>query len=305
MIFYSHHSGQLGNQLFVFAHLVANAAAHRTKLVNLSFAEYARYFSTTNDDLFCRFPERSSFIKSNSVRSGLFLVNKAILKVMRIGRFDRSVIHRIIVADLPEYQFTEENYFDLNSQIFQNLVRKKPVVLLFGRFFRDFQNFEKYQDVIRNYFTPLPELQTHVDQFINEAKKSGDILVGVHIRRGDYAQFAGGKYFFSHSQYAAKMKELQGSPIGRKVTFVVCSNEELKSEYFGGLPFKEAPGHLVKDMYILSQCDLIMGPPSSYSLWASFYGRKPLYHMRDVRIPINLDSFVMLPPHVLYNFAIS
>jgi len=33
------------------------------------------------------------------------------------------------------------------------------------------------------------------------------------------------------------------------------------------------------DLYALAKCDYILGPLSSYSQWASFYGNKPLYQL--------------------------
>lgn len=303
MIFFSYKGGQLGNRLFTFAHLIATATANNLKVVNLSFDEYAQYFQTTRQDVFCRYPSVVSALKSSKLRSWAFIFNKAVLKLLRNLRFFESSIHLIVVADLPEYQFSEDRHFDLNTQSFRDRIKKKPVTFLFGRFFRDYHNLEKYQNVIRDFFKPLPEIQASVNQFIDQARRNTDLLVGVHIRRGDYEQFANGKYFYSQKEYATKMKELQANVIGKKIAFLLCSDEEIKSGPFEGLIFCRGPGHLVKDMYAFSQCDLIFGPPSTFTLWASFYGQKPLYQMKDLNDPINLKSFVILPPQILYNFS--
>ena len=36
------------------------------------------------------------------------------------------------------------------------------------------------------------------------------------------------------------------------------------------------PGSVVGDLYALARCDYIMGPPSTYTQWASFYGNHPM-----------------------------
>jgi hypothetical protein len=32
-------------------------------------------------------------------------------------------------------------------------------------------------------------------------------------------------------------------------------------------------------MYVLAACDLILGPPSTFSIWASYYGQVPLMQL--------------------------
>ena len=302
MILFSHKTGQLGNRLFTFAHLIANAAANDTKLINLSFDEYARHFHTTSQDVLCRYPSVKSAIKSNWIRSALLWLNRAILKFLRGINFHQSAFHSIVIADLPTYKFGENRYFELAKEDFQNTVKQRAIVFLFGRFFRDYTNFEKYQDVIRNFFKPNSEIQNNVDRFMKKSRQNTDLIIGVHIRRGDYAEFAGGKYFYTQKNYYSKMEQLQRALPSKKIKFVICSNEKINPEFFEGVDFLIGPGHLVEDLYALSECDLIMGPPSTYSTWASFYGGKPIYQIKDLDISPTLENFVILPSHLLYNF---
>ena len=304
MIFYSHKCGQLGNRLFIFAHLIANAAANNYVIVNLSFGEYAKYFQGTSKDLWCRYPSRKSIIKSQSLRSLLFVVNKAILKVLRIIPITESSVHSIQLADIPEYDFDKDEYFELDEYNFKSIASQKPIVFMFGRFFRDFNNFEKYKNDIREFFRPLRSIEETVDNLVKPLKLKADIVIGIHIRGGDYRQFADGKYFFSQDDYYRIMKNFLESVRPKKVWFVLCSNESIDQELFSGMNYTIGTGHFVTDMYTLSACDLIMGPPSSYSLWASFYRHIPLYQIRDKdRFP-TLDDFVLLPPKQLFDFSI-
>ena len=45
-------------------------------------------------------------------------------------------------------------------------------------------------------------------------------------------------------------------------------------------------------MYALAECDYVVGQPSSYTMWASFYGDKPFYTIRNANKTINLKDFV-------------
>lgn len=303
MILFSHKIGQLGNQLFAFAHLIANAAANNLTVINLSFDEYANYFDGSQSAI-CRYPKGKDIKSpvSTRLRSTLFLINRAMLKILRKAKILNSPLHAVIVADLPEYSFDQNIFFELSDLSFQTALKRKPFVFLFGRFFRDFANFEKYQHVIRDYFKPTLTIQSVVNKTIAMARQNSDIVIGVHIRRGDYAQFKNGRYFFSQVQYAEKMMALKNENRGKRIAFVVCSNETIESQLFSETVFIAGVGRPVEDLYLLAQCDYIMGPPSTFSSWASFYGNKPLYRIDDINEVISLERFVYLPSNILYNF---
>ena len=131
MIVFSHKFGQLGNRLFAFAHLIANAATNNSTVINLSFDEYAKYFETTSKDVFCRYPPVKGITSSQQIRSILFFFNRGILKLLRKVKLVRSKAHRIIVADLPEYQFSNAKYYELSAKDFQNYLKATPVIFLF------------------------------------------------------------------------------------------------------------------------------------------------------------------------------
>jgi hypothetical protein len=55
-------------------------------------------------------------------------------------------------------------------------------------------------------------------------------------------------------------------------------------------------------MYSLAKCDLIMGPISTYSTWASFYGKVPLYRIDNPENPVSLDNFKIYVPGMDYKY---
>src|ERR1039458_6367739 len=48
--------GRLGNRIVLFANLIAYAAEHGYRLVNVTFHSYASFFETTRRDVYCRYP---------------------------------------------------------------------------------------------------------------------------------------------------------------------------------------------------------------------------------------------------------
>jgi hypothetical protein len=55
------------------------------------------------------------------------------------------------------------------------------------------------------------------------------------------------------------------------------------------------PGHVVQDMYALARCDYLLGPPSTFTIWSSFYGRVPLCHVESPDQELALASFSSWP----------
>jgi len=71
----------------------------------------------------------------------------------------------------------------------------------------------------------------------------------------------------------------------------VCSDEPRRQDEFPGLPVGFGPGFPVGDLYALAQCDYILGTVSSFSQWASFYGNRPLFQVRDGKDHPELGKF--------------
>jgi hypothetical protein len=99
-----------------------------------------------------------------------------------------------------------------------------------------------------------------------------EVLVGVHLRRRDYRTFAGGKFFFSDTDYNAIISHLDKSWNGPvRPRFVLVCEEFVHVRNFG--PAKVdyfGPGSIGRDQALLSLCDFILGPPSTFSGWVSF-----------------------------------
>jgi hypothetical protein len=274
--------GQLGNMLFLFANFLACAAEHDLKVTNPAFDDYAQYFKTTSRDFFCRYPARESrFRGSRRTRRLFFLFNYYATRLLVRGRIETALL-RALAIDWEEV-------VRLDGPEFLETARRTRLLFVQGWQFRDETNFTPHADKIRAYFEPLDIFQHNVDAVIESARAGCDLLVGVHIRHGDYRQYLDGKYFYEVEEYARLMERVERMYPEKKVGFLICSNAKQSEADFARFNFTFGNDHLIEDMYSFARCDLLLGPPSTYTLWASFYGHVPLYMIKDINAEPHFD----------------
>jgi hypothetical protein len=79
----------------------------------------------------------------------------------------------------------------------------------------------------------------------------------------------------------------------RRLRFLICSDEAIDLALFTGLNVIAGTGDVVQDLYALADCDLICGPPSTFNMWASFYGRVPRYELESLGEVPHRENFVV------------
>ena len=147
---------------------------------------------------------------------------------------------------------------------------------------------------LQRIFRPKDAIMNKAEELIEKMKQTSDIVVGVHIRRGDYATWNDGRFYYEledYHQFMLRVKELYQ---GQRVSFFISSNEDFELDIFTDCDchrFGKEPSGAILDLYSLSVCDLIMGPVSSYSRWASFIGEGPLCFLETKDQKFTKDSF--------------
>lgn len=283
MLIISAKSGQLGNRLLLFANFIAVAIEHNLTVLNPAFEEYAEYFVGTSRDFLCCYPPphfslpANKFIRNKYYKLIKYLNSKKIWNTQEITR---------------EKPFNWVNYQESDTLKYNSTICFQGWLFRDGWFVEDLPKLHKYADQIRSYFTPLQQYKINVDSLILNLKNNADIIIGVHIRQGDYEQHQKGRYFYKTEQYLEVMNSAVKLFETKQVKFLITSNIHQEPSLFDDFNCVFAKGHLIEDMYALAECDYIVGPPSSYSMWASFYGEKPLYTIRDLSQTINLKDFV-------------
>ena len=143
-------------------------------------------------------------------------------------------------------------------------------------------------------FRPKDAIMNKAEGLIEKMKQTSDIVVGVHIRRGDYATWNDGRFYYELEDYHHFMLRVKDLYQGQHVSFFISSNEDFELDIFTNCNchrFGKEPSGAILDLYSLSVCDLIMGPVSSYSRWASFVGEVPLCFLETKDQKFTKDSF--------------
>lgn len=221
----------------------------------------------------------------------------------------------LIDSKLIQFPF----YFKLTSNIigYKNNIKmlyylfgNKYITRLLNRFFKiipgvqfivaptgsnQSKNHFKHSKKIKKLFTPNQEVVKSVESAFNEKKTTPKIICGVHLRFGDYKTFEGGKYYFSLKQYHLKMLEIKEAFPNQDVAFFISSNENIDLSAFNGCDCFTIPkSNAAIDLYALSMADYIIGPPSTFSGWASYYKNTPIYFIEDIKEKIKKNSFVQI-----------
>lgn len=282
--------GQLANRLWQAAHFVANAIEHNYNILHLGFGDYSEHYSEQFNK-----PAKGKNYRIVD-RNRLSLKERLLLKYVNLSqkteeRFKRSLplIQKIYFLDYTS------NRYHLNDPVFVEAAKHK-LVLVDGWFYEDKNSLQKHAAEVKRLFTPNDVYLQRVKQLKREQFAQYDAVVGVHIRRGDYKDYNNGQWYYCNETYIRFMQQvLQTTTFANKRTaFLICSNEQLNFDEFSRFNLIMPTGQLIEDLHALAHCDAIIGPPSTYSGWASFYGDVPLFHAFQKTDKITDASFKVL-----------
>ncbi|ADV42572.1 hypothetical protein Bache_0547 [Bacteroides helcogenes P 36-108] len=186
---------------------------------------------------------------------------------------------------------------DTNPQVVAE-VRNSGIVVVDQWGFRFPELLLKYRREILDLFDIKSSIKSRVNHWLdqhdgNDGRKL--LRLGVHIRRGDYATWQGGKYFFPDATYIDLINQFCRMHDDCKINVYICTNDEklcldqYRQEIGHSVYLFRGSG--VEDLYLLSQCDYLIGVKSTFSLVAAFYRDIPLYWIMDRDKPFSPDSF--------------
>jgi hypothetical protein len=288
MLIYGRRYGRLANRLWACAYLISHAHEHGYLFVNPAFSDYADLFESTSKDPLCRYPAKRSPVSSGMLQQGLYhMIRLNVSALQKLGA-RRGPFYTIV--DIYESNDKTGIIYDLDSDEFMGLLRSRSVLVMNGWLFRT-KHLHTHGDVVRQYFTPRGPYLKNVKRTVSEARTNCDLLIGVHMRGGDYRTWHNGRFFYEASQYADFMRQAAALHPNKKVGFLVCSDEPRTLDEFPDLQVTLSQGNMVEDLYSLAGCDLLISSYSTFSQWSSFQGEVPLVMVHEIEGPIRESDF--------------
>jgi hypothetical protein len=288
--------GRLCNRLFNAIHILALAIEHNHSFANLAFYDYAEHFQGTRNDLFCRFPIVQGASKGNKsigivIYYLSYILSYSLYLAARTGvstcGFKMRTVRPLSYQENGRVEDTELTTLPIDFS------KADQVIFFQGWYLRCNACVERHGDKIREYFAPADHYLPGINDFVRDCREGFDLLIGVVIRHGDYRTYLGGKYFYPLETYLNFMLQLTGLSGGKRINFLICSDEDQDTSIFqqANLNFHFRSRHMIENLYSLAACDYIVSASSTYSMWASFYGKVPLCLVEDRNQTLTSASF--------------
>jgi len=257
---------QMCNNLLQYAHVYAWGREHGRKVISMRFSYKYQYFKICHTSL-------TGF--------GWYLLAKY-LAALRL---------------LPTASFKHE---DCDREALERKMLRHRHIVVSGWHARWYDLFQKYRDEITDLFTLDSQYTEPVKakmQKVEQGSTGSIVRLGVHIRRGDYRIFHDGKYLYDDEVYQRHIRRFMMLHPGKAIHVYIATNDpEVKESSYQ----EQCPGAHVhclggsspEDLFMLSECDYLIGPPSTYSLVAAMYRDIPLYRMDETdEDMMTLESF--------------
>jgi len=245
--------GRMCNNILQYGHVYAWAREHDRSVMSMRFSYKYQYFKI------CHSP-RHNF--------AFYLTAKFLNKIGIL-----PAVSYMLPADegncqLEEYMLHHTNY------------------IVEGWFVRFYDLFLKYKDEITDLFDFDSRIKEKVKTTIDRNSNEGDIRLGIHVRHGDYKTFNGGAFYYDDDVYISHIKAFVRKNSSKHVTVFICSNDPKidRENYTKNLPEASVvfpDGNPGEDLCLLSECDYLIGPPSTFTLVASMYRDTPLLWMHS------------------------
>lgn len=296
LLIYSHGGGRLGNQLLVFSNLLSwywENQHNNVKLFNLSFWDYSELFVSTQNNAICYFSK-----EEESALNILQLLKNRPLQTKRLQSYVRFPIIQLCRWKLlfPSMDVGFEKVLEIDKPDFIESLHAQKTLLLSGWQIRCWDLLKKYQDDLRDFFTPLPVYSTPAMDFIRPLKEKYDLVIGIYIRQGDYKDYLNGRFYFESKKYAEWMAEIYDHFSDQKVCFVIATNDHQDLSLFAPFPCYYATGninfngHYMENIIELANCDYILSAPSTFSTWAAFIGNKVIIPVVSENDSIRIEN---------------
>ncbi len=257
--------GRLGNRLYLFAQLIEYSKRTKREIWMPGFYDYADFFESFKDNRLTKFPI--------PIKRCKFFLTKEYFS------FCQKLPAMINYSRINKWFLFVSFYSDNDGNPFEKLMKcSKPCILFSGFIFNNFSlSTKKSKKEIDEIFIPNNKFFHDIKEPIQKLLKNSNIIVGVLIRQTDYREWNQGRHFYSSKQYAKILLKFNKKYPQKNISYFIASDESQDEILFKDLNCIIRVGYPLENMYTLSKCDYLIGPPSSYIGWSSFYGNIPLF----------------------------
>ena len=260
--------GQMCNNILQYAHVYAWAKEHHRPCMSMRFAYKYPYFaiSTTPHHNFAYY------------LAGKFMARWGIIPTVSYS------------GDIQPHPEKEAQILASRN------------VMVEGWSVRHYSLFLQHLADIRSLFSFKLAISQNIQKYMESTAPADTVRIGVHIRRGDYQTWCDGKFYFTDEEYIATIRRaLQGLGFPHYIIYICSNAQPDQDRYRQALqPWQVhfPTGNPGEDLCLLSECDYLIGPLSSFTLVATMYGKARLHwmHSHKTTAPITFEPFeVRLP----------
>ena len=249
--------GRMCNNILQYGHMYAWGREHGRRTMSMRFAYKYQYFHIC-ETAYHNFP--------------MYLMAKIGAKM---GFFP------IVDFDNPNIEKSKSEEFLLR---YNNVIAE-------GWYARWYNLFLKYKQEIIDLFAFSDNIEQRIAPLLDEK-----LRLGVHIRRGDYATFQKGRFYYTDEQYIGIIRQFMNLHPQEQVHVYICGNDPKLNKHFFTLQLPDCQisfpqGNPGEDLCLLSHCHYLIGAPSTFSLVAAMYHDRPLYWIEDIGKPLSPHDF--------------
>jgi len=274
---------ELANQLWNYASVFAYTKEKGYDLENPAFFEYGNFFTmraahgwfkTFFFTPFTDYTKRKTALRRRIWRKLFFWYARLVFKREK--------------ANLIAYNNTKNEPYYLPptkepSERLAELETQNGNIFLNSWLFRNPVGLRKYRREIQAYFRPRKDIEDIVVAQIEKRRKTHGIVIGIHIRQGDYLTWKNGAFFVDQSRAREIIDEYLSFIKKDKedAFFIITSDGPIDQKIFEGLSYVISRNNAVTDLFLLSSTDAVIGSNSTFGAFAAYYGNTPFIVMQN------------------------
>jgi hypothetical protein len=201
-----------------------------------------------------------------------------------------KILHIQPCRFLPFKDFIDEKEMDSYRKF---LLRGRDKLVFAGGWqFRAYDLVSKHSELLKDKYSIKRTNDGY--QAICERIKEFDVVLGVHIRQGDFRTWQGGKYFYDYATYKRLIDEFIGYQNGKRTIVIYFSDKELDTSRLNcPVEYIVSKNKYYIDYKIMGKCNYLIGPPSTFTAWASFVYNVPYMHIEHADQRIKMNDFTI------------